>query len=89
MFEAEHAQRAINTAIRDNDITSLNSEYQRLNSIVNSVDSSIRDNTVSQNLFNNSLKTGNSIAQRLGNNIKGFWKYNTFICWHVFRVKRD
>ena len=72
MFEAEHAQRAINTAIRDNDITSLNSEYQRLNSIVNSVDSSIRDNTVSQNLFNNSLKTGNSIAQRLGNNIKGF-----------------
>ena len=72
MFEAEHAQRAINTAIRDNDITRLNSEYQRLNSIVNSVDSSIRDNTVSQNLFNNSLKTGNSIAQRLGNNIKGF-----------------
>lgn len=72
MFEAEQAQRAINTAIRDNDITRLNSEYQRLNNIVDSVDLSIRDNTTAQNFFNNSLKTGNSIAQSLGNSVKGF-----------------
>ncbi|MGN1319475.1 MAG: tape measure protein, partial [Lachnospirales bacterium] len=69
MNRIEGIQRDINKAVKDNDISRVNAGYSRLNSIVNSVESSIRDNTVEQNRFNSSLAKGSNEASRMVNNL--------------------
>lgn len=78
MTQIESVQNDINRAIADNDIDRVNMGYQRLSSLVNNVESSIRNNTNEQDRFNRSISTGANNALRLGDNLtSGIRRYIT------------
>lgn len=69
MSRIESIQNDINRAVATNDINRVNAGYNRLNSIVNSVENSIRSNTTEQNRFNSALSTGSNMASQMVNNL--------------------
>lgn len=70
MAQIENVQKDINKAVENNEIDRVNIGYQRLNSLINTVEMSIRNNTTEQDRFNRSVSTGANNVLRLGDNLK-------------------
>lgn len=78
MKQIESIQNGINRAVADNDINSVNFGYSRLNTIVSSVEKSIRDNTSEQYRFNNAVASGTNTATQMASRLQnGINRYVT------------
>lgn len=65
------AQQTLNTAMKQGNLTKINSSYKQLIGSVDSVDKHIRDNISAQNQFNKSVEKGTGSANNLWQKIKG------------------
>ncbi len=65
------AQKSLNAAMRQGDLSKINTAYKQLVGSVDGVETHIRDNLKAQREFNNSLKEGGSSANNLWQKIKG------------------
>lgn len=70
--QAVSIQDELNNAMSRMDISAANSAYQQLDSVVNSVERNVRDNTAAQEQFNKTVHKGLSAADGLGSRIKQF-----------------
>lgn len=67
MARIETVQQQINRAVNDNNIQGVNAGYRELNSLVDSVDGSIKSNTSAQMGFNHAVSTGANTARSMMN----------------------
>ncbi len=69
--QAVSIQETLNKAMSQMDISTANSAYQQLNSVIDSAERNIRNNLNAQNQFNNSIREGNGAASTLGPILRG------------------
>lgn len=69
--QAVSIQETLNKAMSRMDISTANSAYQQLNSVIDSAERNIRDNLNAQNQFNNTIREGTGAASALGPILRG------------------
>lgn len=74
LAQAIQEQNNLNAAMKQGDLTAVNAAYQRLHSQVDGIEVGIRDNIRGQNKFNQTVKNGESLTNKLLNSISSLAK---------------